>query len=206
MFPWQNNSGEQLKSLCPQQLRPHLFYKVNRLSLTRHTHIYTNIIKSCHHHHHAATIMFPSPCLTVDVTHWRITLLPTLQCTKILHWSCCPVHCLSHKLLTLRNLSSDPVVAVGLPDLFLSDLPLDSECLLIVKEMVVHTDFAITLLERLTFLSVMMICLSSNVNYLFLTFFIATRYFHRVEVATDLTALYSLLPSWVGRVGCGLTG
>lgn len=35
-------------------------------------------------------------------------------------WSCCPVGCLSHKLLTLRNLFSDSVLALGLPDLFLS--------------------------------------------------------------------------------------
>ena len=74
-------------------------------------------------------------------------LRPGLSCA----WSCCPVSCLSHKLLTLRNLSSECVVALDLPDLFLSEFPPVSKCLLMVSESVL-TDtlayFAISLKER----------------------------------------------------------
>lgn len=148
---------------------------------------------SCSHHHVSFSIfdsfdpfaystVYKNPALKLLSSSLPITQAANSQ--KLVFWSCCGYG-------SARPLPVRPSLRFRVP---------------FNSEVNVLTDFAITLLGRPTFLSVMMICLSSNVNYLFLTFFIATRYFHRVEVATDLTALYSLLPSWVGRVGCGLTG
>lgn len=74
-------------------------------------------------------------------------------------WCCpCPVSRLSHKLLTLRNPSSDWVVAFCLPDLFLSELPSgwvsEGNCTLW------HLDFVCNFSGEKTYiLIVMMVCL-----------------------------------------------
>ena len=108
-------------------------------------------------------------------------LRPVLSCA----WSCCSVSHLSCKLLTLRNLSSDCVVTLSLPDLFLSEFPPVSKCLLVVQETVL-TDtlacFAISLKERPTLLRVIMVRLSSFVNCLFLTIVIAIYYFLQCNI------------------------
>ena len=97
-------------------------------------------------------------------------LRPLLRCA----WNCCPVSLLSRKLLTFRDLSSDSVVALSLPDLFLSEFFQFSECLLMGKETVLTdtlTFFVISLL------SVMIVCLSSFANCIYLAIFIAMQYF-----------------------------
>ena len=95
-------------------------------------------------------------------------------------WSYCPVSLRSRKLLTLRNLSSDCVVALCLPDLLLSEFPPVSKCLLMVSETLL-TDtlacFTISLKERPSLLRVIMVCLSSFVNCLFLAIMRAIYYF-----------------------------
>ena len=115
---------------------------------------------------------------------------PVLSCA----WSCYPVSRLLRKLLTLRNLSSDCVVALGLPDLFLSEFPPVSKCLLMVSE-TVFTDtlayFAIYLKERPTLLRVIMVCLSSFVNCLFLAIMIAIYYFLQFNIVQIMLQRFS---------------
>ena len=98
-------------------------------------------------------------------------------------WSCCPVSPLSCKLLTLRNLSSDCVVAMGLPDLFLSisssfQVPFDG----VGNFTHWHLGFAISRKERPTPLRVIMVCLSSFVNCLFLTIMTEIYYFLQCNI------------------------
>lgn len=63
--------------------------------------------------------------LLLEVFSSHLLMITTLNC--------CSVRRLSHKLLTLRPLSSDSVVPLVVPDLFLWEFAPFSECLLMVK-------------------------------------------------------------------------
>ena len=99
-------------------------------------------------------------------------------------WSCFPVSRPSRKLLTLRNLSSDCVVALGLPELLLSvsssfQVPFDG----VENFTHWHLGLLCNFSKGKTYiLRVIMVCLSSFVNCHFLTIMIAIYYFLQCNI------------------------